>query len=68
VRTNENLRKMLKAESIAALKKQPNESEETHKNLIWRFAARLASVPPIGQARFVNEVYAEWTKRGSGSN
>jgi hypothetical protein len=56
----ETLRKTLKAESLAHLKKHPNESEEKHKNLIWRFAQRLVNVSPLGQARFVNEVYAEW--------
>jgi F420-0:gamma-glutamyl ligase-like protein len=57
---SEPLRKKLKADSLAHLKKYPNESEEKHKNLIWRFAEMLVNVPPIAQARFVNEVYAEW--------
>jgi hypothetical protein len=51
---------MLKAESLAYLNKHPNECEEKHKNLIWRFAQRLVSESPLAQARFVNEVYAEW--------
>ena len=63
---SETLRKMLKAESLAHLQKHPNESEEKHKNLIWRFAERLVSVSPLAQARFVNEVYAEWQSRGRG--
>jgi hypothetical protein len=63
---SEALRRMLKAESLAHLRKHPNESEERHKNLIWRFAERLVNVSPLAQARFVNEVYAEWQSRPRG--